>query len=80
MDLGDDVVSTTTVMQREGKMKDTLKLSRLAYPRATLITFLSLLLLVLSVGIFADPYIPTETAQTASAGYNVLDHLLATVS
>ena len=80
MDLGDDVVSTTTVMLREGKMKDTLKLSRLAYPRATLITFLSLLLLVLSVGIFADPYIPTETAQTASAGYNVLDQLLATVS
>ena len=62
------------------QMKDTLKLSRLAYPRATLITFLSLLLLVLSVGIFADPYIPTETAQTASAGYNVLDRLLATVS
>ena len=61
-------------------MKDTLKLSRLAYPRATLITFLSLLLLVLSVGIFADPYILTETAQTASAGYNVLDQLLATVS
>ena len=80
MYLGDDVVSTTTVMQREGKMKDTLKLSRLAYPRATLITFLSLLLLVLSVGILADPYIPTETAQTASAGYNVLDQLLATVS
>ena len=61
-------------------MKDTLKLSRLAYPRATLITFLSLLLLVLSVGIFADPYIPTETAQTGSAAYNVLDQLLATVS
>ena len=80
MDLGDDVVSTTTVMQREGKMKDTLKLSRLAYPRATLITFLSLLLLVLSVGIFADPSIPTETAQTASAGYNVLDQRQATVS
>ena len=79
MDLGDDVVSTTTVMQREGKMKD-IKLSRLAYPRATLITFLSLLLLVLSVGIFADPYIPTETTQTASAGYNVLDQLLDTVS
>ena len=67
-------------MQREGKMKDTLKLSRLAYPRATLITFLSLLLLVLSVGIFADPYIPTETAQTALAGYNVLDQLLAAIS
>ena len=62
------------------QMKDTLKLSRLAYPRATLITFLSLLLLVLSVGIFAHPYIPTETTQTASAGYNVLDQLLATVS
>ena len=45
-----------------------------------MITFLNLLLLVLSVGIFADPYIPTETAQTASAGYNVLDQLLATVS
>ena len=61
-------------------MKDNLKLSRLAYPRATLITFLSLLLLVLSVGIFADPYLPTEAAQSSLAGSNVLEQLRATFS
>ncbi len=36
------------------KMQNNLRLSRLAYPRATLITVISLSLLVLSVGLFAD--------------------------
>ena len=35
-------------------MKDNLRLSRLAYPRATLITVISLSLLILSVGLLAD--------------------------
>ncbi|NCF32360.1 MAG: hypothetical protein GWP50_02180 [Proteobacteria bacterium] len=61
-------------------MKDNLKLSRLAYPRATLITFLSLLLLVLSVGIFADPYVQIESAQTTFVGTDVLKQLAATFS
>ena len=36
------------------KMQNNLRLSRLAYPRVTLITVISLSLLVLSVGLFAD--------------------------
>ena len=35
-------------------MQDNLRLSRLAYPRATLITVISLSLLIMSVGLFAD--------------------------
>jgi hypothetical protein len=61
-------------------MKDNLKLSRLAYPRATLITFLGLLLLVLSVGIFADPYVQIESVQTTFVGTDVLKQLAATFS
>ena len=61
-------------------MKDNLKLSRLAYPRATLITFLGLLLLVLSVGIFADPYVQIESAQTTVVGTDALKQLAATFS
>jgi len=51
-------------------MKDNLQLSRLAYPRATLITFVGLSLLVLSVGIFAktqmQPFTVSEFLNSAS--------------
>tara|TARA_E500000178_G_C16331363_1_gene449113 strand:+ start:124 stop:309 length:186 start_codon:yes stop_codon:yes gene_type:complete len=58
-------------------MKDILKLSRLAYPRATLLTFLGLLLLVLSVGIFADPQVQTEFAKKPLVNSDIISQLAA---
>lgn len=58
-------------------MQDNLKLSRLAYPRATLLTFLGLLLLVLSVGIFADPQVPAEFTRDALVNSDIISQLAA---
>ena len=61
-------------------MQDNLRLSRLAYPRATLITVISLSLLILSVGLFAD--ISTEPLAMAELLANnvLLKQLTSTFS
>ncbi|MAD08121.1 MAG: hypothetical protein CMP86_11990 [Gammaproteobacteria bacterium] len=61
-------------------MQDNLRLSRLAYPRATLITVISLSLLVLSVGLFADTSTEPLTMTELIASNGLLTQLAQTFS
>ena len=61
-------------------MKDNLGLSRLAYPRATLITFVGLSLLVLSVGICANTQMQSFTASGLLNSASLLAQLESTFS
>jgi hypothetical protein len=66
--------------RKQGKMKDNLRLSRLAYPRATLITVSSLSLLILSVGLFADTSTEPLAVAELLANNGLLKQLTSTFS
>ena len=61
-------------------MQDNLRLSRLAYPRATLITVISLSLLILSVGLFADTSTEPLAMAELLANNGLLKQLTSTFS
>ena len=62
------------------KMLKNLRLSRLAYPRATLITVISLSLLILSVGLFADTSTEPLAMAELLANNGLLKQLTSTFS
>jgi hypothetical protein len=66
--------------RKQGKMKDNLRLSRLAYPRATLITVISLSLLILSVGLSADTSTEPLAVAELLANNGLLKQLTSTFS
>ena len=61
-------------------MKDNLRLSRLAYPRATLIPVISLSLLILSVGLLADAGTEPLAITELLANNGLLKQLTSTFS
>ena len=61
-------------------MNDNLRLSRLAYPRATLITVISLSLLILSLGLLADAGTEPLAITELLANNGLLKQLTSTFS